>query len=659
MADNKLEMVMSAKDEASAKIQTMGENYRQSLAKMKAANLEHTKSIKDAAQAHKIFDESVSKIKNTVSGALTPAMASLGIASFGVGSGLAKVVDLLRKAGESYNILNDAAKRGGVSVGYLTATTVAFERWGISAEKAREAVASVGEHLSKFQRGAPAERNAMIATFKDMIPFVNQVIAGTKTAEERTTALLKIMSEHPEIPIDKKRAFLEFYGVPAELASKSKEDIAKGLTAGADYAAKHPPDMALYGKLDETFARLRESLSGIGDDMVKAFGPNVVKGAEAIHDFFESPAGIKIVRTEFEAIGRSIRDTAEEIRTIAGWLERFNNWRTNYGSNIPPDASTKDAELFAKGLKPMAFHPGGGGGRGGMFGSEQYPALPDTAGGVQGGPLGKGGGGHVGGGQGGMIPDTAGAGTNAYLGKGSEFLKNQRASRIAEINANPALKENVLKMLQLEEGSVSGKTGAMETMLNRLAMTGGTVEGELHSGFYGPINRGHLRDALGARARASSQAALDAAAGGSNISQGRTDQGMAGDPNASGPGRIKIPGTSGIFNYWKGSRGGRQFSHADSAAFAADQQRHVLEGAKEHGAHLRDFVSRGRKPSDATLLKQRMRSVDAGDGTNHYLTVDFQGMPRGVKTSYKGDQGLFKEVKLQRGRQMATANQDS
>jgi hypothetical protein len=37
----------------------------------------------------------------------------------------------------------------------------------------------------------------------------------------------------------------------------------------------------------------------------------------------------------------------------------------------------------------------------------------------------------------------------------------------------------------------------------------------------------------------------------------------------------------------------------------------------------------------------------------------FNGMPRGTKTAHKGDEGLFKEVKLNRGRPMAPASQDA
>ena len=106
-----------------------------------------------------------------------------------------------------------------------------------------------------------------------------------------------------------------------------------------------------------------------------------------------------------------------------------------------------------------------------------------------------------------------------------------------------------------------------------------TIAKELNSGFYGPINRahkaGHELPTTRGRSRAQSEAAVASAAGGSMVAQGRTDQGMRGDPNAGGPGRVAVPGTSGIFNFWKGSRpGAGNFSWADSERFAEQERAH-------------------------------------------------------------------------------------
>jgi hypothetical protein len=55
-----------------------------------------------------------------------------------------------------------------------------------------------------------------------------------------------------------------------------------------------------------------------------------------------------------------------------------------------------------------------------------------------------------------------------------------------------------------------------------------------------------------------------------------------------------------------------------------------------------------------------MRAVDAGGGrdTSHKLSIDFSGMPKGVRTAFK-EGGLFKEVTLNRGRPMSPASETS
>jgi hypothetical protein len=46
-------------------------------------------------------------------------------------------------------------------------------------------------------------------------------------------------------------------------------------------------------------------------------------------------------------------------------------------------------------------------------------------------------------------------------------------------------------------------------------------------------------------------------------------------------------------------------------------------------------------------------------GTNHRLAIDLSGFPKGTRTKYAGDEGLFKTVTLNRGRQMGNASQTS
>lgn len=146
-----------------------------------------------------------------------------------------------------------------------------------------------------------------------------------------------------------------------------------------------------------------------------------------------------------------------------------------------------------------------------------------------------------------------------------------------EVESNPATKHLLMQMMATEGGGRGGQ-GAVEALFNRVAMIrqkvpGYTIAQELRSGFYGPLNRG-ARPHIGAALAARDQAILNEVYGGSDLIQGRTDQGTFGDPNAAGPGRVRFPGMqrSEIYNFWKGSRGGFGFSHEDSRRFAEQQE---------------------------------------------------------------------------------------
>jgi hypothetical protein len=171
--------------------------------------------------------------------------------------------------------------------------------------------------------------------------------------------------------------------------------------------------------------------------------------------------------------------------------------------------------------------------------------------------------------------------SNQYPGQGSEFLKNQRASHAQEIENTPGLKDEILAMAKTEDEA--DPAGPIESLFNRAAYTGQSLKELLHSGFYGPINRGELPGAVKALSdpdlRARMEAGLNTVIGGSNRLKGATDQGGAGDPNAGWQGgRIMPPGgtASAIYNDWGGGPGG----HEGAAQFRQEQQQKVSGAAQ-------------------------------------------------------------------------------
>jgi hypothetical protein len=699
----KLEFIATLQDETKAALSKMVENHKAAVAQIKKHNTDVAVQHKAQAKSYAEITENIGKFKNVVSGAVTPAMASLGLATYGVGTGIAKVIDLLKQAGESYNILNDAARRSGTSAGYITAITVAMERLGISAAAVPGYIAEMGDHLARIQRGAPQELNALTGSFKNMLPIIRETLKGATTGEERITRLLKLASQHPEVPVDKWAKFYEAIGGPASLGTKNLEEVEKALSAGAE-AAKHMPDPTLLKGLDEAFSHLRESLNAFGNDTVRIFGPAGIKLVEGFASAIDK-LGENAVRNKIDKrsiFGRALDALGLENTTapgVGGYLGAGRGAAPEGGASFKDrfDAMKKpvaegvlqglrdfaigresDASMFANGLKPMAYHPGGGGG--GMFGSKEYPAVDGgtgggDAGGVgggQGGPLtsgggGKssfgpksfssfppkagGGGGPAAGGQGGMIPSAAGL-------RGSDYLRAERERYAKEFEVNPELKKRLAAIVQLENPGAG--TAVVESLMNRGNIPSHTrsIEQGMGGGaksFYNPVRKGLVPGALAALERnpkrmAERMAQIDAALAGSNQTQGYTDQGSKGDPNYE-TGGVGVNINKERFNDW-GVPG--------SKAYRLHQQAMVAgEGLKQHGANIREFVARGRRSqTDGQLLKQGMKAVDAG-GTSHTLDINLGNFPRGTQTKYAGDPGLFKSVKLNRGRPMANASEDS
>ncbi|MBR0940978.1 CHAP domain-containing protein [Bradyrhizobium liaoningense] len=226
---------------------------------------------------------------------------------------------------------------------------------------------------------------------------------------------------------------------------------------------------------------------------------------------------------------------------------------------------------------------------------------------------------QVGAGTGAGAGDTPATADGAHGAGGSD----ERAKMMAEVNKDPATKELLYRMMRSEGGGAP----TAEALFNRTQMIRQKVPGykigdELRSGFYGPINKGQTRGPLSENERAKYDKTLAEVVGGSNYIQGRTNQGMASDPGARLPGRVPIPGSHEVYNYWEGRRKGVDFSVADSARFAREQ------------------------------LDRKMAAANKVEGSGK-ISVDVNA-PKGTKVDAQGG-GIFKDVEINRQTQMERA----
>ena len=235
--------------------------------------------------------------------------------------------------------------------------------------------------------------------------------------------------------------------------------------------------------------------------------------------------------------------------------------RSNGIGEGEPGSSTAGGAGGGGGGAPGGVQMGGGGsGAGGAAGDREPGATPRAP---------------FGGGRGAddqPVPDGPTADVPGAL---NPRLAGARKSLMDELDRDPSLRRDVIKTASMENrGSPQKMQAVIESMVNRSKMNGYTsLRQAIHSGFYGPVNRGGLSGGLSAKDQADGEAALAQVKGGSNAIGYRTDQGMLTDPGArrymkeaDHSGHQVVGGENFFYMGQKGREYARQQEAADRAA---------------------------------------------------------------------------------------------
>jgi hypothetical protein len=405
----------------------------------------------------------------------------------------------------------------------------------------------------------------------------------------------------------------------------------------------------------EAITKLFEATGGFLGKLYGPRPPGAVRNMGDLLGSFSAPGWMK--KNLGDALGL---DKLPEVPGAEGGASKLLDWNTLHKSeNIEDRRDFDDSNKMLKEntaeLKKLNDHfslleaggtggggglGGGGGGYGGGLGGGSAPYGSDVGPGRSGGGLPSMGGGSA---------PLASAGAHHFgsdldiftrgagMSGGSAFLKAERAPLVDQLNADPQLKRELAATAALEHESDA--TAVVESLYNRTTYVNQerakrglaplSLRQMLHSGFYGPINRGALPGMMGRLAHDPARMgrmmrAIDAAET-SNLVKGYTDQGSRGDPNY-------YTGGTGVnrfgerYNLWGGGPGG----HAAAEQFRLSQQAAVERG----------------------LLDARaVKTVKVeGSGT---LTANIRA-PRGTDVTL-GSSGLFKKRVLTRQTQMAPA----
>lgn len=195
---------------------------------------------------------------------------------------------------------------------------------------------------------------------------------------------------------------------------------------------------------------------------------------------------------------------------------------------------------------------------------------------------------------------------------GSPYITKLRSRAWAEVQSNPDLRDQVMRMGRSENQKDAG-LGPMERLFNESARTGQPVEKLLHNTFYGPINRGdqEYTRVLTDDERKKFGASLDRVGAGSDTIGLRNDQGEDFEGHA---GHTRVAGES----YHYTSRGAQKW-------------------AEENEAKAREYDAV--QPKEEDSMKPIMATVEAtGDSSKQQevTTRTADASPAAPRNPFKG-----------------------
>src|SRR5882724_1000603 len=106
-----MRLVAELLDKTSGPLKDIQKSLRDTATISKKLSGEGTAGTKDHEKSYSALRESIAKTRNELSGAFTPAMAALGLTTFGVGGALAGLIANLKTLANQYTVMRDATRR--------------------------------------------------------------------------------------------------------------------------------------------------------------------------------------------------------------------------------------------------------------------------------------------------------------------------------------------------------------------------------------------------------------------------------------------------------------------------------------------------------------------------------------------------------------------
>jgi hypothetical protein len=584
--EDTMRLVAELLDKTSGPLKDIQKSLRDTAAVAKKMTGEGTQGVKEHDKAYQSLHSSVEKTRRELSGAFTPAMAALGLTTFGAGEAIGKVVEQLKRFAEQYTVLRDASRRSGQSVDFLESMANTMERLtGEAPEEAIQNIANMKEQMDRLSRQRPDTINAWKTAYTGLYETLGKDLMG-KTLEQQIDLAMKWKDAHPEIAIDKIRDVFRLMGMDQRLATVSLKEWHDAEEKEQAWQKSHPYDAKTAEALHEAFDNLREVIRTIGYEINQAFGGRGATLIESLSKSIEQDVkDIKALIETVDKMGRHLgfRDDSDAQKQFDEEQKKLKNYIPPHGAGPGSGPSVPRGGVFPGGsYHPAAFttgggdaenvltrsikegmlsafrewfssvQSGGGSGGGGGFTNAAFSPSGDK---IDSSPIGQAirqqaGGGAAstaGGGHRALAKalgiDRAGGGGRAPGGGGPTGVspsENNDASLagggggidrdkwLAHLNANPALKESLFRHSLGENSNPMANQAVMEEAANRADLRGNKRFDE-----HGNLSyfKGYYKGAISPKQRAMLDANFDKVfRQGSDVSKGAVDnssQGLA------------------------------------------------------------------------------------------------------------------------------------
>jgi hypothetical protein len=295
-----MRLVAELLDKTSGPLKDIQKSLRDTAAVAKKMQGEGTQGAKDHAKAYSGLHESIEKTRREVSGAFTPAMAALGLTTYGAGEAIGAVIEKLKGLSEQYVVMRNATRRTDASADFLQATANGIERLtGQAPEEAIQNLAAMRDHLNQLSRLRPDEMNRWKDAYTGLYESLGKQLVG-KTLPEQVEELFAWFDAHQDVAIDKKRNILSMLGMDPNLATAKLNEVKAALKPAFDFQKDHPFETDIAEKLHDSFDDLRESIAGVAWEMNHAFGD---EGAQKIKTLAATIKDASIAFRELMIIG--------------------------------------------------------------------------------------------------------------------------------------------------------------------------------------------------------------------------------------------------------------------------------------------------------------------------------------------------------------------